>query len=219
MFFSQYLRGRHRAFELFPILLAIGIAWIGATVLTLAGVFAEGHPAHVSAEAVAAAGMDAKAQLARLDDRGDGGQKDQPSPRTPGPPPAGRRSLGRSPRPSADGLAATNLTQSVSRSSLSGTSRDPPLDPAVAKIPCLEDGTWTDVTYAVGGAKPRGRSGHASVRIGASEGYKVAADGVALPYQKVDRKWRCVNDAQSSIYNRVVDTRASTKDWTSAERD
>lgn len=122
--------------------------------------------AEAAAEAVAAAGMDAKAQLARLDDRGDGGQKDQPSPRTPGPPPAGRRSLGRSPRPSAD-----NLTQSVSRSSLS--SRDPPLDPAVAKIPCLEDGTWTDVTYAVGGAKPRGRSGHASVRIGASEVWTV----------------------------------------------
>ena len=127
--------------------------------------------AEAAAEAVAAAGMDAKAQLARLDGRDDGGQKDGPSPRTP-PPPAGRRSLGRSPRPSADGLA--NLAQSVSRSSLSGASRgDPPLDPAVAKIPCLEDGAWTDVTYAVGGCKPRGRSNHASVRIGASEVWTV----------------------------------------------
>ena len=119
--------------------------------------------AEAAAEAVAAAGMDAKAQLARLDGRGGGGQKDQ-SPRTP--PPPQRRSLGRSPRPSADGLA--NLTQSVSRSSLQGRG-DPPLDPAAAKIPCLEDGKWTDVTYAVGGTKPRGRSDHASVRIGASE--------------------------------------------------
>ncbi len=123
--------------------------------------------AEAAAEAVAAAGMDAKAQLARLDGRGGGGQKDQ-SPRTP--PPPRRGSLGRSPRPSADGLA--NLTQSVSRSSLQGRG-DPPLDPAAAKIPCLEDGKWTDVTYAVGGTKPRGRSDHASARIGASEVWTV----------------------------------------------
>jgi hypothetical protein len=34
------------------------------------------------------------------------------------------------------------------------------------RYPCLEDGTWTDVTYAAGGTKPRGRSDHASVCIG-----------------------------------------------------
>ena len=36
--------------------------------------------AEAAAEAVAAAGMDAKAQLARLDGRGGGGQKDTPPP-------------------------------------------------------------------------------------------------------------------------------------------
>ncbi|HJO25818.1 MAG: xanthine permease [Planctomycetes bacterium] len=46
--FSQYLRRTHRAFELFPIMLAILIAWGIAGVLTAAGVFPAGHPAHVS---------------------------------------------------------------------------------------------------------------------------------------------------------------------------
>ena len=46
--FSQYLRTKHRAFELFPILLGILGAWGVATVLSMTGVFAAGHPAHVS---------------------------------------------------------------------------------------------------------------------------------------------------------------------------
>jgi len=46
--FSQYLRARHRVFELFPILLAIVIAWGVAFALTVTGVFPEGHAAFVS---------------------------------------------------------------------------------------------------------------------------------------------------------------------------
>ena len=46
--FSQYLRRKHRVFELFPIMLGILIAWATAWVLTATGVFAEGHPAFVS---------------------------------------------------------------------------------------------------------------------------------------------------------------------------
>jgi nucleobase transporter 1/2 len=53
--FSQYMRRTHRAFELFPIMLGILIAWGVAWVLTAAGVFPPGHPAHVSGETVAAA--------------------------------------------------------------------------------------------------------------------------------------------------------------------
>ncbi len=58
--FSQYLRKRHRAFELFPIMLAILIAWAVAGALSITGVFAgpvldaagnqiaAAHPAFVS---------------------------------------------------------------------------------------------------------------------------------------------------------------------------
>ncbi len=53
--FSQYLRGTHRAFELFPIMLGIVFAWGLAWVLTLAGVFVEGDPSYVSTENLAAA--------------------------------------------------------------------------------------------------------------------------------------------------------------------
>ena len=124
--------------------------------------------AEAAAEAVAAAGMDAKAQLARLNDPPDTTQAETKEPKggTTPTPPRRKSSLtalhtqGGSPRPSTD-----RLTPSASRSSLSAH-REPPLDPHVAKIPCLEDGTWTDVTYAVGGTKPRGRSDHASVCIG-----------------------------------------------------
>lgn len=62
-----------------------------------------------------------------------------------------------------------------------------------------------------------GRSPAGVFLIGASYGYQSAPIGTTLPYQKVDRKWRCVNDVNSSLYNRVVDTRASTKDWNTAE--
>jgi nucleobase transporter 1/2 len=53
--FSQYMKRTHRAFELFPIMLAILLAWLFAGVLTLTGVFPEGHAAHVSMANVRAA--------------------------------------------------------------------------------------------------------------------------------------------------------------------
>lgn len=46
--FSQYLRTRHRVFELFPILLGIVGAWSVAWICTLAGFFEAGHPGYVS---------------------------------------------------------------------------------------------------------------------------------------------------------------------------
>jgi nucleobase transporter 1/2 len=46
--FSQYLRKRGRAFELYPILLAILGAWAVAAVLTFTGTFGPGHPSHTS---------------------------------------------------------------------------------------------------------------------------------------------------------------------------
>ena len=38
--FSQVLRKKHRSFELFPVLLAMGIAWLVAAILTASGVYA-----------------------------------------------------------------------------------------------------------------------------------------------------------------------------------
>lgn len=46
--FSQYLRQKHRTFELYPILLAIAAAWIVSATLTAVGFFPEGHPSHTS---------------------------------------------------------------------------------------------------------------------------------------------------------------------------
>ena len=46
--FSQYLRTKGRAFELYPILLAIVGAWVVAAVCTATGLFPEGHPSHTS---------------------------------------------------------------------------------------------------------------------------------------------------------------------------
>jgi nucleobase transporter 1/2 len=53
--FSQYLRRTHRAFELFPIMMGILLAWGMAAVFTATGTFVAGHPAHVSMDNVAAA--------------------------------------------------------------------------------------------------------------------------------------------------------------------
>ena len=53
--FSQYLRYRVRAFEMFPVLLAILIAWGVSALLTATGVFASGHPAYVDPSNVVAA--------------------------------------------------------------------------------------------------------------------------------------------------------------------
>ena len=46
--FSQYLRGKNRAFELYPILMAIVGAWLVAAICTMTGMFPEGHPSHTS---------------------------------------------------------------------------------------------------------------------------------------------------------------------------
>jgi len=46
--FSQYMRTTHRAFELFPIMLGILVAWGVAAALTAFGVFGPEHPAYVS---------------------------------------------------------------------------------------------------------------------------------------------------------------------------
>ena len=48
--FSQYLKSKHRSFELYPILLAILTAWAAAAILTVAGVFTVGHPSFTSME-------------------------------------------------------------------------------------------------------------------------------------------------------------------------
>ena len=53
--FSQYMRRTHRAFERFPIMLAILLSWGAASLLTALGVFTEGHPAYVSMDNVRAA--------------------------------------------------------------------------------------------------------------------------------------------------------------------
>ena len=46
--FSQYLRSKHRTFELYPILLAILTAWGISALFTFLGYFPGGHPAHTS---------------------------------------------------------------------------------------------------------------------------------------------------------------------------
>ncbi len=53
--FSQVLRSVHRAFMLYPILLALLIAWGTAGVLTATGVYGADHPSQVSFAGVAAA--------------------------------------------------------------------------------------------------------------------------------------------------------------------
>ncbi len=53
--FSQYLRRTHRAFELYPILLAILGAWGVAAIFTAAGVFEPGHPSYTSLDNLKAA--------------------------------------------------------------------------------------------------------------------------------------------------------------------
>ena len=42
--FSQYLRGKHRTFELYPILLAIVTAWAVSAICTALGIFLQGTP-------------------------------------------------------------------------------------------------------------------------------------------------------------------------------
>ncbi len=53
--FSQYLRRKNRAFELYPILMAILGAWGVAALCTYAGVFEPGHPSYTSMDNLSAA--------------------------------------------------------------------------------------------------------------------------------------------------------------------
>ena len=46
--FSQYLRNKNRVFELYPILLAIVLAWIVSGIFTTIGIFGEDHPSRTS---------------------------------------------------------------------------------------------------------------------------------------------------------------------------
>ncbi|ARS91384.1 uracil-xanthine permease family protein [Natrarchaeobaculum aegyptiacum] len=48
LLFSQYLDVKHRAFQLYPVILAIGIAWVVAAVLSVTGTIGDGHPGYVA---------------------------------------------------------------------------------------------------------------------------------------------------------------------------
>ncbi|WP_435332565.1 uracil-xanthine permease family protein [Haloarchaeobius sp. TZWWS8] len=50
--FSQYWGDRHRVFDLFPVLLAIVIAWLVAALLSVAGVYTKGTPGYVDLASV-----------------------------------------------------------------------------------------------------------------------------------------------------------------------
>ncbi len=63
-----------------------------------------------------------------------------------------------------------------------------------------------------------GRSPAGAFLIGRSYGYDKAPAGTTLPYEQVTRNWRCVSDAKSTHYNRVLDRQKITNDWRSAER-
>ncbi|RKD97619.1 uracil-xanthine permease family protein [Halopiger aswanensis] len=47
LLFSQYLDVKHRAFKLYPVILALVIAWAVAAALSATGVIVDGHPAYV----------------------------------------------------------------------------------------------------------------------------------------------------------------------------
>ncbi|MDL5360909.1 uracil-xanthine permease family protein [Halalkalicoccus sp. NIPERK01] len=53
--FSQYLKTRSRAFQLFPVILGIAIAWVLAAVLSVAGFYTPDSPGYVALGQVAAA--------------------------------------------------------------------------------------------------------------------------------------------------------------------
>lgn len=63
-----------------------------------------------------------------------------------------------------------------------------------------------------------GRSPAGAFRILRAFGYDDATpEPGALPYQRVDASWRCVDDAASTHYNDVLDADGVTVDWASAE--
>ena len=53
LLFSQYLDVKHKAFRLYPVILALVIAWVAAAALSMAGVIGGGHPGYVDLGAVA----------------------------------------------------------------------------------------------------------------------------------------------------------------------
>ncbi|OLZ41414.1 xanthine permease [Natrinema saccharevitans] len=53
LLFSQYLDVKHRAFRLYPVILALVIAWVAAAALSVLGVIGSGHPGFVDLGAVA----------------------------------------------------------------------------------------------------------------------------------------------------------------------
>ena len=57
LLFSQYLDVKHRAFRLYPVVLAIGIAWALAAALSVAGTIGDGHPGYVPLEQVTDASL------------------------------------------------------------------------------------------------------------------------------------------------------------------
>ncbi|MFC6767488.1 uracil-xanthine permease family protein [Natrinema soli] len=52
LLFSQYLDVKHRAFRLYPVILALVIAWVAAAALSVLGVIGSGHPGFVDLGAV-----------------------------------------------------------------------------------------------------------------------------------------------------------------------
>ncbi|OVE85585.1 uracil-xanthine permease family protein [Natronolimnobius baerhuensis] len=46
--FSQYLDVKHRAFRLYPVIIAVGLAWGVAAMLSATGTIGGGHPGHIS---------------------------------------------------------------------------------------------------------------------------------------------------------------------------
>ncbi|NGM67489.1 xanthine permease [Natronolimnobius sp. AArcel1] len=46
--FSQYLDVKHRAFRLYPVIIAIGLAWAVAAMLSATGTIGDGHPGYIS---------------------------------------------------------------------------------------------------------------------------------------------------------------------------
>ncbi|MCD6364048.1 MAG: purine/pyrimidine permease [Synergistetes bacterium] len=51
--FSQFLRTKHRVFELFPVLLAILVGYLFAAIGSITGIFPPGHPAHINFSLIA----------------------------------------------------------------------------------------------------------------------------------------------------------------------
>ena len=63
-----------------------------------------------------------------------------------------------------------------------------------------------------------GRSPAGIFALGPSYGVApTAPPGTRVKYTAVSEPWRCVDDAASAHYNRVLDERTVAKDWTSAE--